>query len=62
MGALTTLDVMLRYRLSPQLTLTADGANLTDAVARQFIDRSEIPNYQHRTGREFRLGLRYRYL
>lgn len=61
-GALTTIDVSIRYRLSPQLTLTADAANLTDAVARQFIDSSEIPNYQHRTGREFRLGLRYRYL
>jgi TonB-dependent receptor len=61
-GALTTVDVSVRYRLSPQLTLTADGANLTDRVSRQFIDRSQIPNYQHRTGREFRLGLRYRYL
>lgn len=61
-GALTTVDVSVRYRLSPSLTLAADATNLTDTVVRQFIDRSEIPNYQHRTGREFRLGLRYRYL
>lgn len=61
-GALTTLDVSVRYQLSRRLTLAADATNLTDAVVRQFIDRSEIPNYQHRTGREFRLGLRYRYL
>lgn len=60
-SALTTVDVSLRYRISPQLTLAADLANLTDAVARQFIDRTRIPNYQHRTGRDFRLGLRYRY-
>ncbi|WP_454759891.1 TonB-dependent receptor [Caulobacter segnis] len=59
--ALTTVDVSLRYKISPQLTLAADLANLTDAVARQFIDRSRIPNYQHGTGRDFRLGLRYRY-
>jgi TonB-dependent receptor len=59
--ALTTVDVSVRYRISSQLTLAADLANLTDAVARQFIDRSQIPNYQHRTGRDFRLGLRYRY-
>lgn len=61
-GALTTVDVTVRYRLSPNLTLAADATNLTDSVVRQFTDRSEIPNYQHRTGREFRLGLRYRYL
>jgi iron complex outermembrane recepter protein len=61
-GALTTVDVSVRYRLSPSLTLAADATNLTDSVVRQFIDRTEIPNYQHRTGREFRLGLRYRYL
>lgn len=60
-AALTSVDASARYRLSSQITLTADAANLTDAVIRQFIDRSEIPNYQHRTGREFRLGLRYRY-
>lgn len=60
-GALTSVDVTARYKLSPQLTLAADALNLTDAVLRQFIDRSQIPNYQHRTGREFRLGLRYRY-
>ena len=60
-GALTSVDLSARYRLSPQLTLAADAMNLTDAVVRQFIDRTEIPNYQHRTGREFRLGLRYRY-
>ncbi|USQ98332.1 TonB-dependent receptor [Caulobacter sp. RL271] len=61
-GGRTTADISVRYRLLPGLTLTADAINLTDSVQRQFIDRSEIPNYQHRTGREFRLGLRYRYL
>ncbi|HWT51692.1 MAG TPA: TonB-dependent receptor, partial [Caulobacter sp.] len=60
-AAVTSIDASARYRLTSQITLTADAANLTDAVIRQFTDRSEIPNYQHRTGREVRLGLRYRY-
>ncbi|MET3667191.1 TonB-dependent receptor [Caulobacter sp. 1776] len=60
-AALTTLDASLRYKLSPQLTLAVDLNNLTDAPVRQFIDRSEIPNYQHRIGRDARIGLRFRY-
>jgi len=60
-AAVTTIDAALRYKLSSQITLTADFVNLTDAVIRQFIDRSEIPNYQHRTGRDVRVGLRFRY-
>lgn len=60
-AAQSTLDASFRYRLSPQLTLAADLNNLTDVVMRQFVDRSEIPNYQHRTGRDVRVGLRFRY-
>lgn len=60
-AALTTLDASFRYKLSPQLTLAADLNNLTDAPVRHFIDRSEIPNYQHRVGRDARIGLRFRY-
>jgi outer membrane receptor protein involved in Fe transport len=60
-AAVTTIDASLRYKLSPRTILTADFVNLTDAVIRQFIDRSEIPNYQHRTGRDVRVGLRFRY-
>lgn len=60
-AAVTTIDAALRYKLSSRITLTADFVNLTDAVIRQFIDRSEIPNYQHRTGRDVRVGLRFRY-
>ena len=60
-SAVTTIDASLRYKLSSRITLTADFVNLTDAVIRQFIDRSEIPNYQHRTGRDVRVGLRFRH-
>jgi iron complex outermembrane receptor protein len=60
-AALSILDASFRYKLSPQLTLAADLNNLTDVVMRQFVDRSEIPNYQHRTGRDVRVGLRFRY-
>jgi iron complex outermembrane receptor protein len=58
---ITTLDASARYKLSNRITLTADAVNLTNAVDRQFIDRSEIPNYQHRIGRDFRVGARFRY-
>lgn len=57
----TTVDASFRYKLSPQVTLTADLSNLTDSVVRHFVDRTEIPNYQHRTGRDFRVGLRWRH-
>lgn len=60
-AAMTTVDASIRYKLSSQITLAADLNNLTDAVVRQFIDRAEIPNYQHRTGRDFRIGVRFRY-
>ncbi|MDG2531591.1 TonB-dependent receptor [Caulobacter endophyticus] len=56
---LTTLDAAAKLVLSPNLTLTAEAANLTDAYQRQFSDRTLIPTYRHHTGREFRLGLRW---
>jgi iron complex outermembrane receptor protein len=59
MDPLTSVDLALRYALSPHLRLTAEGANLTGAVQRQYSDRTLIPTYQHQTGREFRAGLRW---
>jgi hypothetical protein len=44
--------------VSNRVTLAAEAMNLTNAVQRQFSDRTLIPNYQHHTGREFRMGLR----
>jgi iron complex outermembrane receptor protein len=56
--AVTTLDASARVTLSDHFRLTLDAANLTNAIQRQFSDRTHIPNYQHRTGREVRVGLR----
>jgi outer membrane receptor protein involved in Fe transport len=56
---LTTLEAGARLALTERLTLTAEGSNLTNARQRQFSDRTLIPTYQHRTGREFRVGLRW---
>jgi TonB-dependent receptor len=60
-SASTSLDASARYKLTPRFWLTAEGVNLTDAPQRQFSDSSEIPNYQHHVGREFRLGMTYRF-
>jgi iron complex outermembrane receptor protein len=60
-NAVATLDVSARYAFSRQLAVTLEGSNLTDAYQRQFSDSSELPNYQHRQGREFRLGLSWRH-
>ena len=56
--ALVSVDAMIRYRVSDHVTLTAEAANLTNAAQMQFSDRTEIPTYQHHSGREFRAGLR----
>jgi iron complex outermembrane receptor protein len=56
-NGLTTVDASARLTLSRRLRLTFDAANLTDAVVRQYSDRTRIPTYQHRIGREFRAGL-----
>ncbi|WP_158285932.1 TonB-dependent receptor domain-containing protein, partial [Caulobacter sp. D5] len=57
---LTTLDAAARLELSPSLTLTAEASNLAGAPQRQFSDRTLIPTYRHDTGREVRVGLRWR--
>ncbi|MGR4865102.1 TonB-dependent receptor [Caulobacter sp. LARHSG274] len=60
-NAATSLDASARYRLAPNWWMTAAGSNLLDTAQRQFSDRTELPNYQHHTGREFRLGLEMRF-
>lgn len=59
-AAATSLDASMRFQASDRVTLTFNAMNLTDRLARQFTDRSGIPNYQHRTGREVRLGVQVR--
>jgi len=59
--ALTSIDAAIQVRVSPRATLTAEGLNLTNAVQRQFSDRTLIPVYQHRGGREIRAGFRFNF-
>lgn len=60
-NAYTSLDVSSRYRLRQGWWLTGAVANLTNSANRQFTDQVGLANYQHHTGREFRLGLEMRF-
>jgi len=53
--------VSARYRIARGWWATAAGGNLLNAAHRQFSDTSDLANYQHRTGREFRAGLEMRF-
>jgi len=60
-NAYTSLDLSARYRIARGWWATAAGGNLLNAAHRQFSDTSDLANYQHRTGREFRAGLEMRF-
>ena len=60
-NAYTSLDLSARYRIARGWWATAAGGNLLNAAHRQFSDTSDLANYQHHTGREFRLGLEMRF-
>jgi TonB-dependent receptor len=56
------VDFKLRYSLTDQIDISFDGVNLTDEFDERWINsvRQNSNNYEH-TGREFVLGIRYRY-
>jgi TonB-dependent receptor len=60
-NASTSLDLSARYRIARGWWVTAAGGNLLNTTNRQFSDTSDLANYQHQTGREFRLGLEMRF-
>jgi outer membrane receptor protein involved in Fe transport len=60
-NAYTNLDLSARYRVAPGWWVSAAGGNLLNTASRQFSDTSDLANYQHHTGREFRLGLEMRF-
>ncbi len=60
-NAHTSLDISARYRVSSDWWVTLSGSNLTNTAQRQFSDTTQLPNYQHYTGREFRAGLEMRF-
>ncbi len=58
----TNIDMALSYDLGDNLTLSFEGINLTDQYDERWINsqRQNNLNYEH-TGREFVVGVRYRY-
>lgn len=58
----TNVDMSMSYDLGDNLTLSFEGINLTDQYDERWINsqRQNNLNYEH-TGREFVVGVRYRY-
>ena len=61
-AATLNLDFSASYELSEKLELTFEAINLTDVYDERWINsqRQNSLNYEH-TGREFVVGVRYRY-
>ena len=53
------VDASASYRLTDNITLTAEAINLTDEFNDQFVDRDRnSPSVVHHTGRQFYIGAR----
>jgi TonB-dependent receptor len=60
--ATRSVDASMSYKLNKQLSLSLEGINLTDAYNQQFVDSyRDSTSVYHHTGREFLLGLRYKF-
>lgn len=58
----TNVDLSVSYKITPQLDLTFEGVNLTNAANDQFISRQRnSPVVYHVTGREYLVGARYKF-
>jgi len=56
------VDAAASFAITDQITLTAEGINLTDEYNDQFVDRDRnSPSVVHHTGRQFYLGARVRF-
>lgn len=61
-NASTNVDISLSYKFSPQLEFTLEGVNLTNEANDQFISRARNSVVVHNvTGREYLIGLRYKF-
>jgi iron complex outermembrane receptor protein len=49
----------INLKLTSQLTLSLDGKNLAGALARQYVERKDMPAAIYNNGRQFYLGLKY---
>ena len=57
-----TVDASMSFKVNKQLSLSLEGLNLTDAYNQQYVDSyRDSTSVYHHTGREFLLGLRYKF-
>lgn len=57
----TNVDASMSYEFTPNLTLSLEGINLTDAYTDRYVDvTNRVSDYRH-TGREIAVGLRWKY-
>lgn len=57
----TNIDASMSYELTPNLTFSLEGINLTDAYTDRYVDvTNRVSDYRH-TGREIAVGLRWKY-
>ena len=58
----TTIDASLRYRISDQIELSLEGINLTNEPSASWVGaNSRLPLDYSETGRQYLLGLRYKF-
>jgi TonB-dependent receptor len=57
-----SVDAMLSYKATDNLSISLEGINLTDTFNQQYVDSyRDSTSVYHHTGREYYLGLRYRF-
>jgi len=64
MTGTTMIDASLRYKVSDQLELTLEGVNLTNEASDEWVRSASVPQLPlmyTETGRQFLLGVRYKF-
>lgn len=60
-NAITNVDASIRYKLTPQIELSIEGTNLTDAYRDRYVDIDANRNYEYNHfGRTFLFGARFK--
>lgn len=60
-NATTNIDASMSYEVTPNLTFSLEGINLTDEYTDRYVDSTDrVSDYRH-TGREVAVGLRWKY-
>ncbi|HEX8472067.1 MAG TPA: TonB-dependent receptor [Brevundimonas sp.] len=60
-NAATNIDASMSYDITPSMTVSLEGINLTDEYTDRYVDATDrVSDYRH-TGREVAVGLRWKY-